>query len=45
MLATKQAFSSFSVNDIERAKEFYGRTLGLKAGASNTGRRECLPLW
>jgi predicted enzyme related to lactoylglutathione lyase len=25
-----EAFSSFSVNDIRRAKEFYGQTLGIK---------------
>jgi predicted enzyme related to lactoylglutathione lyase len=25
-----KAFSSFSVNDLEQAKEFYGQTLGLK---------------
>jgi catechol 2,3-dioxygenase-like lactoylglutathione lyase family enzyme len=25
-----KAFSSFSVNDLEKAKEFYGETLGLK---------------
>lgn len=25
-----KAFSSFSVNDLEQAKEFYGETLGLK---------------
>lgn len=30
MLDTSKAFSSFSVNDIEKAREFYGKTLGLK---------------
>jgi len=29
MINTKQAFSSFSVNDLAEAKEFYGDTLGL----------------
>ena len=30
MLKTSQAFSGFSTNDIGKAKEFYGRTLGLE---------------
>ena|SRR5450755_822921 len=30
MLNDSKAFSSFSVNDTQRAKEFYGGTLGLK---------------
>jgi predicted enzyme related to lactoylglutathione lyase len=30
MLNTKKAFSSFSVNDIQKAKEFYGKALGLE---------------
>jgi catechol 2,3-dioxygenase-like lactoylglutathione lyase family enzyme len=30
MLNTNKAFSSFSVNDIQKAREFYGKTLGLK---------------
>ena len=29
MLENSKAFSSFSVNDLKRAKEFYGKTLGL----------------
>jgi extradiol dioxygenase family protein len=29
VLNTSKAFSGFSVNDIQKAKEFYGRTLGL----------------
>jgi catechol 2,3-dioxygenase-like lactoylglutathione lyase family enzyme len=29
MFKEAESFSSFSVNDIERAKEFYGQTLGL----------------
>ena len=34
MLADK-AFSGFSVNDIEKAKEFYGKTPGLEVSESN----------
>ncbi|MDP8958904.1 MAG: VOC family protein [Actinomycetota bacterium] len=30
MFATTKAFSGFSVDDIGRAKEFYGETLGLR---------------
>ena len=30
MLDPSHAFSGFSVNDISRAKEFYGRTLGME---------------
>ncbi len=30
MLKNNKAFSSFSVNDISKAKNFYGKTLGLK---------------
>ncbi len=32
MLATTQAFSGFAVDDIERARVFYGDTLGLEVG-------------
>jgi predicted enzyme related to lactoylglutathione lyase len=35
MLGDSKAFSGFSANDIERTKEFYGRTLGLKVSESN----------
>ena len=35
MLGDSKAFSGFSANDIEKAKEFYGRTLGLKVSESN----------
>jgi predicted enzyme related to lactoylglutathione lyase len=35
MLGDSKAFSGFSVGDIEKAKEFYGRTLGLKVSESN----------
>jgi len=37
MLQSQTAFSSFSVNDLEKAKQFYGRTLGLKVDASEMG--------
>ena len=30
MLTNSKAFSSYSVNDISKAKEFYGKTLGIK---------------
>jgi predicted enzyme related to lactoylglutathione lyase len=35
MLRESKAFSGFSANDIGKAKEFYGRTLGLKVSESN----------
>jgi len=35
MLGDSKAFSGFSANDIEKAKKFYGRTLGLKVSESN----------
>jgi predicted enzyme related to lactoylglutathione lyase len=35
VLRDSKAFSGFSANDIEKAKEFYGRTLGLKISESN----------
>ena len=35
MLAESNAFSGFSVDDIGKAKEFYGRTLGLEVSESN----------
>jgi predicted enzyme related to lactoylglutathione lyase len=34
MFEKSQAFSSFSANDIPKAKEFYGGTLGLEASES-----------
>ncbi len=37
MLEAKNAFSSFSVNDLEKAKEFYAQTLGLKVSESEMG--------
>src|SRR5213082_2118361 len=35
MLTDSKAFSGFSVNDIQQAKQFYGRTLGLKISESH----------
>jgi catechol 2,3-dioxygenase-like lactoylglutathione lyase family enzyme len=35
MLGDSKAFSGFAVGDTEKAKEFYGRTLGLKVSESN----------
>ncbi len=35
MFRNSHAFSGFSVTDIQRAKEFYGSTLGLEVSESN----------
>jgi catechol 2,3-dioxygenase-like lactoylglutathione lyase family enzyme len=35
MLKESNAFSGFSVNDIQKAKDFYGRTLGLQVSESH----------
>ena len=35
MFKDTKAFSGFSVNDVQRAKEFYGQTLGLDVSESN----------
>jgi|SRR5262244_2090630 len=35
MLAGSNAFSGFSVDDIQKAKEFYSRTLGLEVSESH----------
>jgi len=37
MLQQSKAFSSFSVNDIQKAKEFYSDILGLKVSDSSMG--------
>jgi catechol 2,3-dioxygenase-like lactoylglutathione lyase family enzyme len=37
MFKEAKSFSSFSVNDIQRAKEFYGQTLGLHLSESPEG--------
>jgi catechol 2,3-dioxygenase-like lactoylglutathione lyase family enzyme len=35
MFKDTRAFSGFSVNDLQRAKEFYGQTLGLDVSEAN----------
>jgi len=35
MLKESKAFSGFSVSDIQKAKDFYGRTLGLQVSESH----------
>jgi catechol 2,3-dioxygenase-like lactoylglutathione lyase family enzyme len=35
MLRDSQAFSGFSCDDISKAKEFYGQTLGLEVTEEN----------
>jgi len=35
MLDTSPAFSGFSVDDIQKAKKFYGETLGVKTSETN----------
>jgi catechol 2,3-dioxygenase-like lactoylglutathione lyase family enzyme len=37
MLNLSKAFSSFSVNNIQKAKEFYGKTLGLELASGPEG--------
>jgi catechol 2,3-dioxygenase-like lactoylglutathione lyase family enzyme len=37
MLKASKALSSFSVNDIQKAKEFYGKTLGLEVSSGPEG--------
>ncbi|HEY1759439.1 MAG TPA: VOC family protein [Bryobacteraceae bacterium] len=37
MLTPEKAFTSFSVNDIQRAREFYGKTLGLELSSGPEG--------
>ena len=37
MINAKKAFSSFSVNDIQKAKEFYGKVLGLEISSGPEG--------
>jgi len=37
MLNPNKAFSSFSVNDIQKAKEFYGSTLGIEVSSGPEG--------
>ena len=40
MLQLKKAFSSFSVNDLDQAKRFYGNVLGLDVTKSDMGTLE-----
>ena len=35
MFKDTRAFSGFSVNDIQKAKEFYGKTLGLEVSETH----------
>jgi catechol 2,3-dioxygenase-like lactoylglutathione lyase family enzyme len=37
VLTPEKAFTSFSVNDIQRAREFYGKTLGLELSSGPEG--------
>jgi catechol 2,3-dioxygenase-like lactoylglutathione lyase family enzyme len=37
MFKNTKAFNSFSVNDLQKAKEFYGRTLGLEVSETPEG--------
>jgi extradiol dioxygenase family protein len=37
MLNISKAFNSFSVNDIQKAREFYGKTLGLELSSGPEG--------
>lgn len=37
MFKDAKAFSSFSVNDLKKAKDFYGQTLGLEVSESEEG--------
>lgn len=37
MLGNTKPFSSFSVNDMQKAKEFYEKTLGLKVKEESSG--------
>ena len=37
MFKDTHAFSSFSVNDLQKAKEFYGQTLGLEISETKEG--------
>jgi catechol 2,3-dioxygenase-like lactoylglutathione lyase family enzyme len=40
MLNPSKAFSSFSVNDMQKAKEFYGKTLGVELSSGPEGTLE-----
>ena len=40
MIKYKEIFSGFSVDDIEKAKSFYGKTLGMKVNKGHMGHLE-----
>lgn len=40
MIKYKEIFSGFSVDDIEKAKSFYGKTLGMKVTEDQMGHLE-----
>jgi predicted enzyme related to lactoylglutathione lyase len=40
MLTSRSAFSSFSVDDLDRARQFYGETLGLTVADGGMGTLE-----
>ncbi|MEU8620591.1 VOC family protein [Streptomyces sp. NPDC048623] len=42
MFGSTTAFSSFSVDDLDAARAFYGDTLGLQAGLEGTGEMRVL---
>ena len=43
MLNPSKAFSSFSVNDIQKAREFYGKKLGIEVSGGPEGTLEMTP--
>lgn len=43
MFKATNAFSSFSVNDLKKAKDFYGQTLGLEVKESKEGMEILIP--
>jgi catechol 2,3-dioxygenase-like lactoylglutathione lyase family enzyme len=43
MFKVTKAFSTFSVNDLQRAKEFYGKTLGLEVAETSEGLELRIP--
>ncbi|TMC63842.1 MAG: VOC family protein, partial [Chloroflexota bacterium] len=43
MFKAKSAFSGFSVDDLAKAKAFYGETLGLPVNPDGVGARLELP--
>jgi catechol 2,3-dioxygenase-like lactoylglutathione lyase family enzyme len=44
MFGQSQAFSGFSVDDLDRARQFYGETLGLQAEETGEGEMRMLTL-